>query len=96
MLTFRSTPHYPKTTVCKQDNILLGKKKELRQASFPMDLHNILQEEDSAIIGWLEPELIPSPTVSMSSRGVCKDAFFIRDPERFCVDIMPRYFSQRE
>lgn len=57
-----------------------------------MDLHTILQVEDLAIIGWVEPE----PTALTSSSGLCEDAFFIRDFERFCLEIMPRYFNQRE
>lgn len=70
----------------KQDNALPSRKQ--KSASFVVDLYNILQQEDSAVISWLGAPVLAT--------GLSEDAFFIRDPKRFCMDIMPRYFSRRE
>lgn len=78
----------------KDSSILSSKRGKFCQVSFPADLHSILQQEDSTIIGWLERGPPPSPTTSVASSDLCENAFVIRDPERFCSDIMPRYFSQ--
>lgn len=86
----------PTSPLLDQDNKQkYGKRGPPRP--FPVDLFEILRTEDPAVIGWFNAQRpLSSSTSTTECMGRLEEGFSIRDPERFCIDIIPRYFDRRE